>query len=134
MALFRAKIGSRPNSCCVFLCPCVKFPFCLTLAQSFEQWRWHCLILSIFLTNAITNHTVWSQLCCTPPVAVVEASHPHCHRLFIEVGSISQFLDLGFVFFPRIRLSGGTSTFFPLLLEPLQPGSRPLIHWCNEYD
>ena len=126
---FSERICARPNSSFVFLCPCVSFPFCMAPAQVFDQFLWHCPILSkfsisqcydgpvklwfglFFLASIITDGIEGSQLCCIRPVAIVEASQPHCYRSFPKIGSICQCIDLSFIYSPCITLSGATSTF-----------------------
>ena len=90
--VFSERICARPNSSFVFLCPLVRFPFCMAPAQAFEQFLWYCPILSkfsisqcydgsaklwfgfIFLASAITDDMERIQLCCIPLVAIVEVS------------------------------------------------------------
>ena len=138
---FSKIICARPNSSFVFLCPLVRFPFCMAPAQAFEQFLWYCPILSkisfsqcyngsaklwfgfIFLASAITDGTKGRQLCYIRPVAVVNASQSHCYRFFLEIDSICQCLDLIFICFPCITLSGAMSTFSLLLLQPFLRGS-----------
>ena len=130
---FRERICARPNSSFVFLCPLLRFPFCMSPTQAFEQFLWYCPILLkisfsqcydgsaklwfgfIFLASAITDGIEGRQLCYIHPVAVVDTSRPHCYRY------ICQCLDLIFICFPCIPLSGATSTFFSAPSSAIPP-------------